>query len=106
MLSCAVARTCSVAFVGPTGVRHSVEVVAETLFEAAGLAVSVFRQSGWTDNLALGTHLEVQVREPATTHTVTLAQVQSWCDGVAISPDEVLRRKKVKELIQPGVRGR
>lgn len=26
-------------------------------------------------------------------------QIQRWCDGVAVSPDEVLKRQKVKTLL-------
>jgi len=39
------------------------------------------------------------VREPATTHTVSLAQIRRWCDGIAVSPDELRKRKRVKDLI-------
>lgn len=35
-----------------------------------------------------GTELEIQVREPATSHRLTVGQIQRWCDGVAVSPDE------------------
>jgi len=43
--------------------------------------------------------IEITVREPATTHTVSLAQIRRWCDGVAVSPDELQKRKRVKDLI-------
>jgi hypothetical protein len=92
-------RACSVSFVGPTGVRHSVDVTAESLYEAAATAFSRFRQDGWIDKIAPGTQLEVQVREPPTTHSLSVAQIRRWCDGVAVSPDEVLKRRKVKELL-------
>jgi hypothetical protein len=31
---------------------------------------------------------------------VTLAQIGSWCDGVAVSPDEILKRRRVKAMIE------
>ena len=55
-------RTCTVSFTGPSGIRHSVEVTAESIYEAAGLGVSALRKSGWTDAIAPGTELEIQVR--------------------------------------------
>jgi hypothetical protein len=58
-------RTCTVSFMGPSGVRHSVEVTAESVYEAAALGVSALRNSGWADAIAPGTELEIQVREPA-----------------------------------------
>ena len=84
-------RTCTVSFVGPSGVRHSVEVTAESVYEAAALGVSTLRSSRWADAIAPGTELEVQVREPATSHRLTVGQIQRWCDGIAISrPDSAL----------------
>jgi hypothetical protein len=92
-------RACTVSFVGPTGVRHSVDVTGESLYEAAATGLSRLRQEGWVDQIGTGTPLEVQVREPPTTHGLSVAQILRWCDGVAVSPDEVLKRKKVKELL-------
>ena len=57
-------RTCTVIFTGPSGIRHSVDVTAESVYEAAALGVSALRESGWADAVALGTELEVQVRDP------------------------------------------
>jgi hypothetical protein len=94
------AKTCLVSFTGPSGVCHSVEVTAESLYEAAALGLSLLRQAEWGEEMAPGTQLEVQVREPATTHTVTVMQIQRWCEGVAISPEEVLKRKRVKAMLR------
>jgi len=85
---------------GPSGVRHSVEVTAESVYEAAAFGVSALRNSGWADAIAPGTELEIQVREPATTsHRLTVRQIQRWCDGVAISPDETLKKRRLKQLL-------
>lgn len=92
-------RTCTVSFVGPTGVRHSVDVTAESLYEAAALAVATFRKSAWVDTVAPGTELDIQVREPATSHRITVRQIQRWCDGIAISPDDTLRKRRLKQLL-------
>ena len=92
-------RACIVSFTGATGVRHSVEVMADTLFEAAAVGLAELRKGDWTDTVAPGTELEVRVKSPETRHTVTVAQLERWCDGVAVSPAEVLKRKKVKQLL-------
>ena len=55
-------------------------------------------QSDWGDAAAPGTKLEVEVRDPATTHTVILQQLQRWYDGAG-SPHEVLKKRNVKELL-------
>jgi hypothetical protein len=72
------ARTCTVSFKGVSGIRHSVDVEAETLYEAAVLAVQRFRQDIWGEAVAPGTALEVEVREPGTKHSLTLQQVERW----------------------------
>ena len=101
LLSCRVPpRSCTVSFTGPSGIRHSIDVTAESLFEAAALGLSMLRKRGWSEPIAPGTQLEVKVREPATTHTLSVLQIQRWCDGVAISPDEVLKRQRVKRLLR------
>ena len=92
-------RACTVSFVGPTGVRHSVDVTAESLYEAAAFGVSRLREDGWVETIAPGTKLEVHVREPATTHVVSVAQLQRWCDEIAVSPDETLRKRKLRALL-------
>lgn len=98
-LSAVPLRACTVSFTGPTGIHHSVDVQAETLFEAAGLGLALLRQAEWIDPIAPGTRIEVRVKTPETTHSVTFGQIRQWCDGVAVSPDEVLKRRKVKELL-------
>ena len=93
-------RACVVTLAGECGVRHFVEVTAETLYEAAATALSIFRQSEWADIIGPNTELHVAVKNPETMHIVTPQQIRRWCDGVAVSPDEVLKRRRVKMLIR------
>jgi hypothetical protein len=37
--------------------------------------------NGWVNNAGKGTELEIEVRKPATRHTVSVGQLQRWCDG-------------------------
>jgi hypothetical protein len=92
-------RTCTVSFTGPSGIRHSVDVTAESIYEAAALGVSALKKSGWADVVALGTELDVQLREPATSHRITVRQIHRWCDGTALSPDDTLKKRRLKQLL-------
>jgi hypothetical protein len=92
-------KACTVSCVGPSGVCHSVEVSAESLYEAAIVGFSLLKQDGWVDPIAPGALLEIQVRHPATTHSVSLAQLRRWVEGIAISPDETLRKRRLKALL-------
>jgi hypothetical protein len=80
-------------------VRHAVDVTAESLYEAAIVGISLLRRAGWADAIAAGTEIEIQVRAPATTHSVTVAQLRRWCEGVAASPEETLRKGKLRVLL-------
>ena len=92
-------RTCTVSFKGPSGVRHSVDVTAESVYEAAALGISALRQSGWADAVAMGTELEIQVREPPTCHRLTVQQIHRWCDSITVSPDDTLKKRRLKQLL-------
>lgn len=63
----------------PQGVKRTVEVNAESLFEAAVLAIHAFRKDEWTDFVA--NVLELAIREPAVKHQVSIAQVKRWLEG-------------------------
>jgi hypothetical protein len=88
-----------VSFMGPSGVLHSVEVTAEWIYEAAALGVSALKNSARVDAIAPGTELEIEVREPASCHRLTLQQIRRWCDGVAVSPDDELTKRRLKHLL-------
>jgi hypothetical protein len=53
-------RTCTVSFSGPSGVRHSVDVTAESIYESAALAVSALKNSACVDAIGPGMELEIQ----------------------------------------------
>jgi hypothetical protein len=36
---------------------------------------------------------------PGSSSSVSLSQIRRWCDGVAVSPDELQKRKRVRDLI-------
>ena len=92
-------KTCTVSFTGPSGVCHSVEVSADSLYEAATVGLSLLKRDGWVDPVAPGTRLQIQARHPATTHSVSLSQLRRWVEGIAVSPDETLRKRKLKQLL-------
>jgi len=46
----------------PRGIRHSVEVTAESLFKSGVLSVSAFRRAGCVEEApGVGSHLEIEV---------------------------------------------
>ena len=90
-------RTCTVSFADAERVRHSVNVQAETLYEAVALAVRVFREHG----IAPGqnSQIDVEARSPSVKHTVALSKVQDWLQSSAKSPKDKLVKERLKGLL-------
>ena len=62
-------RSCTVSFDDGTGIRYSVQVTAETMFEAAALALQIFEDAGTPPGPAA--HLEIAAQPPVVNHSVT-----------------------------------
>jgi len=92
-------RICNVSFVDVRRVRHTVEVQAESLYEAAILAVRTFKADPWIEDLGPSTPLEIEVREPAAKHAITMHQVERWLNGASVSPNEMVKKTKLKSLM-------
>jgi len=95
------ARSCVVSFIGVSGIRHSVDVTAESLYEAAVLAVTRFRQDIWGEAIGPGTKLDIEVRDPSTTHSLTLQQVERWLASPG-TPYDAARKAKLKLMLVQG----
>ena len=57
------------------------------------------KHSGWADAIAPGTELGVQVREAPPRIGLTVQQIRRWCDGVAVSPEKTMRKRRLKQLL-------
>jgi hypothetical protein len=88
-----------VSFADQRGIRHTVDVQAESLFEAAVLAVQTFRQDPWLERISPATLLDVEVRQPPTKHAVTLQQVERWLAGATPNPTEASKKAKLKMIL-------
>jgi len=88
-----------VSLVDIRGIRHVAEVQAESLYEAVILAARVFKADPWIEHVGPSTPLDIEVREPAARHAITIQQVERWLDGAAISPNEMVKKSRLKELL-------
>ena len=95
-------KACTVSFVDTRGTRHSVSVEAESVYEAAVLAVRRFRKDPWVERVGVATMLDIEVREPSTNHAVSLQQVERWLAGVTTSPSEASKKAKLKLILVQG----
>jgi hypothetical protein len=80
---------------------HSVEVTAETLFEAVAQAVVEFKQDR-TVSHAPGpeTDFTVLVLRKPTEHFIRLKKIQEWAQPSTVGgPAEAMRRDRVRKML-------
>ena len=92
-------RACVVSLVDNRGVRHSVDVTADTLFESAAIGLQLLREHDWVDQPGPATRLEITVNHPSVRHEVTVRQIERWADSTAITPDERVRKDRVRKIL-------
>jgi hypothetical protein len=81
-------RTCKVTCRDPPGVEHTVEVSAQSVFEAVAQALRVFREYEWCD-LALAASVVVRITQPAVEHRMQLRDFYNWLEAAGKSPAEM-----------------
>ena len=92
-------RACVVSFTDVRGITHSVEVTADSLFEAAVRGVKILRAGDWNDPPGRATTLEIDVRNPGVKHIVTLQQVARWLNGASSTPAESMKKVNLRKLL-------
>ena len=76
------------------------QVSAASLYEAAVEALAAFRHSGFADTtFGPATRLTIRVKAPEEEQTVTVGKLNSWLGGGARSPNEQVRKKRLKERL-------
>ena len=96
-------RSCRVSYQDGDGIRHSVEVTAETLYEAAVLGMTALRAAGWIN--APNLMVEVTVKAPETTHSISNAILAAWLSRAGKSPREQALKSRLLELMRNGSTG-
>ena len=88
-------KQCVVSFIDFTGIRHSVEVQANSMYEAAAAALESFREHDCAPGV--GSELEVQVRT-AVTHTIGIKKLREWAGQGRRSPRDVVLKQRIKAV--------
>ena len=69
------------------------------MFEAGALAVAALREDGWSEAIGPATTLTIEVRPPAITHTVTVQQIMTWRESAPLSPENRLRKDRIRSAV-------
>jgi len=91
---------CIVSFVDTEGIRHTVEVSADSLYEAAVMGLRTFKQHHCEPGLI--TQIEVEIRS-SITHAVTPKKIHAWLNGGAKSPKEAVLKERLKQMLSPNM---
>ena len=87
---------CLVSFLDTDGMRHTVEIQADSMYEAAVLGVCAFRNHNCEPGEV--TELSVEVRS-SVVHTLTLGKVRQRLSGGARSPKEAITKDRLRALL-------
>jgi len=80
-----------------------VTICAESLYEAAALALVEFKKSGFAfGGVGPGTRLKVLVELPATAHELTVGKLHSWLSTNGRTPREQAKKVTLRQRIESG----
>ena len=95
-----VLRICTVAVKDVQDVEHSVEVTAETLYEAIATALAALQKDVWVAETGQGfTTVTVVVQQPPVKHEVKIKDFLSWLGRQGRSPAEVILKQKLEKIL-------
>jgi hypothetical protein len=95
-----VLRTCTVAVKDLQDVEHSVEVTAETLYEAVATALAALQKDSWVGELGQGfTTITVLVQQPSVKHELKMKDFVTWLGRPGRSPAEVTLKQKLEGIL-------
>jgi len=75
-------RTCRVTRRDIEGIEHTVEVSADSLYEAVARGLAALRDADWAADIRHGqTTITVMVKQPEVKHTVRMRDFEPWLES-------------------------
>lgn len=90
-------RSCVVTYQDIEGVKHSVDVTAESLYEAAILGMKALKVSNWESVPNL--EIEIRERQPEVRHVVWNSVLSAWLARNGKSPKEQALKARLRGLV-------
>lgn len=91
-------RSCRVTVQDLEGVAHTVEVTAESLYEAVAQGLAALRRSDWVAGFQQGV-VKVSVADVRVEHEVRLKDFTEWLDRPGRSPRDIIQRQKIRSIL-------
>lgn len=93
-------RSCRVTCRDPQGVEHTVQVTAQSLFEAVAQALHIFREHDWSDDPSSGSgSVVVTIKTAEVEHRVRIRDFQRWLESAPRSPAEMALKRRLREIL-------
>ena len=93
-------RTCTVVIHDLHQTAHSLEVTAETLYEAVAQALAVLSDHEWVADIGKGlTTVTVTIRNPEVIHTVKIQDFENWLNRACKSPAETVLKTRLRQML-------
>jgi hypothetical protein len=93
-------RTCRVTCCDLNGIEHTVEVTADSLYEAVAQGLRAFRDADCAGDIGRGqTRITVVVKHPEVEHTVRIRDFEAWLESNGRSPVEMTLKIRLRELL-------
>jgi hypothetical protein len=93
-------KTCRVTCRDSRGISHTVEVTAQTLYEAVAQALLLFRENDWTDDpKRVPGVVVVRIKQPEMEHRVLIRDFENWLESAPRSPAETVLKTRLRVLL-------
>ena len=93
-------RTCRVTCRDAQGVEHTVQVTAQSLFEAVAQALRVFREHDWSDEPnSSSASVVVRIKPAEVEHRVRIKDFQTWLESAPRSPVEMALKRRLRDIL-------
>jgi hypothetical protein len=93
-------RTCRVTCRDIDGVEHTIEVTADSLYEAVAQGLRAFRDADWATDVGHGqTTITVVVKQPEVEHSVRMRDFENWLESAGRSPAEMSLKSRLRQLL-------
>jgi hypothetical protein len=96
-------KACTVVVHDLNETAHSLDVTAETLYEAVAQALATVRGHDWVGDIGRGlTTVTVKVRNPEITHIVKIQDFENWLNRGCKSPQETVLKARLRQMLGMG----
>lgn len=95
-------KACTVSITDTNGMTHSVEVVAESLYEAAVRGLRKLRDDGWTPRGHGSSRMTIEARplsqERVVRHSIAISRLLTWLE-IHTGPRDYAKQAELRRLL-------